>query len=179
MAEFTPEDGVSRSRRFRVAMQMDAEMGKWTHSENVAAVWRQVLGVPLKKGEDGIDVRPILIGEALLALPGAWLNHITRSKAQTIFKHAQFGIGVPAGAEVMISLCQALIGLDPDDALFVLDTKNAFGEVSRAEILEEALLVLPEIAPFLLKLWGEDSTSIYTASGPKNWSVIGMYDGLF
>ena len=65
-----------------------------------------MLGVPLKKGDDGLDIRPILIGETLIALPGAWLKHITQAKARKLFKNAQFGIEVSAGAEVMIALCQ-------------------------------------------------------------------------
>ena len=104
----------------------------------IAKDWRPVLGVPLKKGDDGLDIRPVLIGEALISLPGAWLKFITQTKAQKLFKNVQFGIGVPAGAEVMIALCQALIKLDPSDGLFVLDMVNAFGEISRAEVLEEA-----------------------------------------
>lgn len=135
--------------------------------------------MPLKKGENGLEVRPILIGEALVSLPGAWLKHITASKTQKIFKNTQFGLGVPAGAEVMITLCQTLIKLDPEDALYVLDMINGFGEISRAEIIEEAILVMPEIVPFLLQLWGESATSIYTPSGTKQWTIIEMYDGLF
>ena len=107
--------------------------------ENIARMWRPVLGVPLKEGDDGLDVRPILIGEALISLPGARLKHITQGKTQKLFKHAQFGIGVSAGAGTMIALCQALVKLDPDDAIFMLDMTNTFGEISRAEIIEEAL----------------------------------------
>ena len=56
---------------------------------------------------------------------------------------------------------------------------NEFGEISRAEVLEEALLMMPEIVPFLMKLWGEEHTPIFIASGMNEWTIIEMQDGLF
>ena len=41
--------------------------------DGMAKMWKSVLGIPLKKGDDGMDVRPILVGEALVSLPGAFL----------------------------------------------------------------------------------------------------------
>ena len=44
--------------------------------DDMAHEWRAVLGIPLRKGSDGQDVRPILIGESLMSLPGACLQHV-------------------------------------------------------------------------------------------------------
>ena len=55
----------------------------WTSAkvpEYMAHEWRAVLGIPLRKGSDGMDVRPILIGEALLSLPGAYLQYATQAR---------------------------------------------------------------------------------------------------
>ena len=54
--------------------------------DSIAQHWRAVLGIPLCKGEDGHDVRPILIGEALMSLPGACLQHVVQSKATKLLK---------------------------------------------------------------------------------------------
>ena len=55
---------------------------------------------------------------------------------------------------------------------------NAFGEISRAEVFEEILESLPEIAPFILQLWG-DGKFIYCASGGTSCFASKMVDGLF
>ena len=60
-----------------------------------------------------------------------------------------------------------------------LDMKNAFGEISRAEIFEEVVEVLPEIAPYLTCMWGDAGTPIYVPSGANDWQVLVLLDGLF
>ena len=127
----------------------------WTSAkvpEHMAHEWRAVLGIPLRKGSDGMDVRPILIGEALLSLPGAYLQYATQARVTKILAKTQFGMGVVAGPETMMGIAQALTKLSPDDVFGALDVINAFGEISRAKILKEILVDVPEIAPFLLQL---------------------------
>ena len=68
-----------------------------------------MIGNPLKKGDDGAEVRPILIGESLLALPGAWLSHMTSPKLKRTLGTSQFGVGIPSGPESMAALCSALL----------------------------------------------------------------------
>ena len=78
-----------------------------------------------------------------------------------------------------MALCKALARLRPEHAIAAFDMINTFGEVSRAEIFEEVLEYLPEIAPFVLQLWGTEGTSIYCASGASTWNVSKLVDGLF
>ena len=73
--------------------------------ECMACEWRSVLGIPLRKGEDGLDVRPILIGEALLSLPGACLQYVIQTKVAKLLSGSQFGIGIASGPESMIAIC--------------------------------------------------------------------------
>ena len=159
---------------------------RWTQSwvsglvpEIMACHWRTVLGVPLRKGDAGDDVRPILISEALTSLPGACLQEITRDKVQKLLLPSQFGIGVAAGAESMVLQGKVLASLCPDDAFCAFDMRNAFGEISRAEIMEEVLAEVPELAPFLVSLWGEAGTPIVIAVGSGEWARITLLDGLF
>ena len=107
--------------------------------EHMAHEWRGVLGIPLRKGVDGFEIRPILIGESLMSLPGAYLQFATQSKVSKLLSKTQFGIGVTAGAETMLGVVKALTKLCPADALAALDMVNAFGEVLRAEVLEEVI----------------------------------------
>ena len=99
----------------------------------MAAPWRGTLGIPLRKGDDGADVRPIIIGDAFLSLPGACLPEITQHKAAQLFSDTHLGLGTPAGPETLLYIGKALSKLCPDDVLCALDVHNAFGEISRAE----------------------------------------------
>eukprot|EP00959_Pyramimonas_sp_CCMP1952_P016447 348922-Pyramimonas_sp.AAC.1 len=79
----------------------------------------------------------------------------------------------------MLCIGRALAELCPGDAFCAFDMHNAFGEVSRAEIMEEVHKEVPEIALYLLNLWGPAGTPVYTASGPAAWSCFSMVDGLY
>ena len=56
---------------------------------------------------------------------------------------------------------------------------NAFGEAFRAEVMEELLAEIPEVAPFMMLLWGEEGTPLYVATGASDWLRIVIFDGLF
>ena len=56
---------------------------------------------------------------------------------------------------------------------------NAFGEISRTEILEEVVEYIPELAPFLLQLWGERGMPVVVANGASTWATFYLVDGLF
>ena len=79
----------------------------------------------------------------------------------------------------MIGIVNALTKLCPDDAFVALDMVNAFGEISRAEILEEVLSTVPELAPFLIQLWGDNGTPIFVANTTSTWKTFCLVDGLF
>ena len=63
-----------------------------------------------------------------MSLPGACLQYITQAKVAKLLRRSQFGIGVAAAPETMISICKALGKLNPNHALAALDMINAFGE---------------------------------------------------
>ena len=150
-----------------------------TVPEIMAAPWRAVLGVPLRKGDGGEDVRPIMIGEALLSLPGACLQEALQGKVARLLSDTQLGIGIKAGPESFLCIGKALARLCPNDAFCAFDMHNAFGEVSRAEILEEVIHDFPEIAPYLINLWGAEGTPVHIASGATSWASFEMRDGLY
>ena len=112
-------------------------------------------------------------------LPTVCLQHVVQSKATKLLAPTQFGIGVEAAPETMIALCKALAKLSPGDVFGAFDMENASREVSRAEIFEEVLGSLPEIALFVLQLGGTDGTPIFCANGSCSWHVSKIVDGLF
>eukprot|EP00959_Pyramimonas_sp_CCMP1952_P130244 2723300-Pyramimonas_sp.AAC.1 len=76
----------------------------------------------------------------------------------------------------MLCIGRALAELCPGDAFCASGMHNAFGEVSRAEIMEEVRKEVPEIALYLLNLWVPAGTPVYTASGLAAWSCFSMVD---
>ena len=66
---------------------------------------------------------------------------------------------------MMISLYSASIKLYPDKALVVLDISNAFGEISRKEILDEVIAEVSEMAPYFMMIWEMKSTLIQISTG--------------
>lgn len=65
-----------------------------------------------------------------------------------------------------------------DDAFAAFDMVNAFGEISRAEFFENVLKSLPEIALYVLQLWGTKGTFIYCVNSSCSWQVNEIVDGL-
>ena len=60
-----------------------------------------------------------------------------------------------------------------------LDICNAFGDVSRAAILEEVVSSIPEFAPFLIALWGDHGTTVFVVNKSASWGSLCLVDGLF
>ena len=101
--------------------------------------------------------------------PGLFLQFSLQSKIKKVLGESQYGMGIPAAAETMIKISDTLAKLVPNDAFLALDISNAFGEINRSEIIDEALKVLPQIVPFLLSIWGDSYTSIFIAG----WLISG------
>ena len=137
------------------------------------------MGVPLRKGEDGEDIRPILIGQALMSLPGACLKQITRGKVEKLLLPSQLGNGPSSAPETYLCLGNALAKLCPEDAFCAFDVHNAFGKVFRAAVLQEVVAEVPELANFLICLWGDNGAPAYVADGSASCCIFRVHDGLF
>ena len=129
----------------------------------MADTWRDVVGVPLRKGEDGVDVRPIPICEALMGLLAGCLKNDNAEE----------------GTEAISLQSQALVELLPKDYLRGLDMTIAFGEMSRVAVLDEVIKELPELAPFVLLSWGDKGTPSHVPSDAAASDVLLLFDGLF
>ena len=101
----------------------------WTSGSlpGVAAdVFRDDLGVPLVKGTEHEDVRPLVIGELLAALP-ARVSHTQLNKrvVKMFLASAQYGFGIRDGASVLVTEVKGEMLLGTGDILCATDVRNA------------------------------------------------------
>ena len=108
-------------------------------------VLRRALLVPLKKGANSSDVRPILLQETLYTLTGATLLKHYRPRLNELFLDHQYAAGRKGGAEQLILLMSALHADQRHRRLHSraspllllnIDVSNAFNAVSRRYVLE-------------------------------------------
>ena len=125
----------------------------------------------LVKNKEGrpLDIRPIVVGEALRRLTGKCLCIITKPKASDFFTPFQYGVACPAGAEKVIHGVRSSIQEHwKDDDNFTVckvDMSNAFNLVSRQALLEECAVHFPELLPWVGWCYG---------SHPTLWHPLGQ-----
>ena len=116
------------------------------------------------KSEEGspLDIRPIVVGEALRRLTGKCLSIISGSKApEFFFGPFQLGVARPAGAEKLVHGLRRCIRDHWEDDDFVackVDLRNAFNEVSRKALLEECATHFPELFWWVFWCYGQHHT---------------------
>ena len=124
----------------------------------------------LVKNKEGrpLDIRPIVVGEALRRLTGKCLCIITKPKASDFFTPFQYGVTCPAGAEKVIHGVRSSIQEHWKDDNFTVckvDMSNAFNLVSRQALLEECAVHFPELLPWVGWCYG---------SHPTLWHPLGQ-----
>ena len=124
----------------------------------------------LVKNKEGrpLDIRPIVVGEALRRLTGKCLCIITKPKASDFFTPFQYGVACLAGAEKVIHGVRSSIQEHWKDDKFTVckvDMSNAFNLVSRQALLEECAVHFPELLPWVGWCYG---------SHPTLWHPLGQ-----
>ena len=122
----------------------------------------------LIKNEEGssLDVRSIVVGEALRRRTGKCLCTMARVKASEFLGPFQLGEACPAGAEKLVHGLRRCIRDHWNDDDFVacrVDLRNAFNKISRKALLEECANHFPELFRWVfygqhLTLWHSMST---------------------
>eukprot|EP00731_Ephydatia_muelleri_P000193 Em0001g193a len=117
----------------------------------------------LVKNKEGrpLDIRPIVVGEALRRLTGKCLCIITKPKASDFFTPFQYGVACPAGAEKVIHGVRSSIQEHWKDDKFTVckvDMSNAFNLVSRQALLEECAVHFTELLPWVGWCYGSHPT---------------------
>jgi hypothetical protein len=113
------------------------------------------------------DVRPIALGDTLSKVVGKLLLKISKDAIARIFQPFQLGIGFSNATEVIAHSIEALRIKNPTWDILALDFKNAFNSVSRKAALEQCLLRMPSLFPYLNAMYGEESKLLVRRSDGK------------
>ena len=92
-----------------------------------ASAWTQAIIVPLNKDTEGIGVRPIALGEALLKLAEAIAVDETAPALRAFLEPAQVAVRTPGGAELVAHMVRTWTQEHPEHALVQVDLRNAYG----------------------------------------------------
>ena len=105
----------------------------------------------LVKNKEGrpLDIRPIVVGEALRRVTGKCLCIITKPKASDFFTPFQYGVACPAGAEKVIPGVRSCIQEHYNFTVCKVNMSNAFNLLSRQALLEECAVHFSELLPWV------------------------------
>ena len=133
---------------------------------------------PLSK-PGGRGIRPIALFECPVKLAtGLLMEHTTKDIAAVVSPY-QFGIGMPAGAEVMLKTIQAVARAFPDIAFGSSDVKNAFGTVFRRSSLRAVAKFRPVLIPAMAQMWQGGASGLLAQCSPTLWEMFFVGDGVF
>jgi hypothetical protein len=76
-------------------------------------------------------------------------------------KNGQFGLDVPGGSEIIGHILQSTIDSNPDIAIISCDVENAFNSINRDHILTTAFQYIPELAPFVAKIYSCEKSCVH------------------
>ena len=125
----------------------------WAHGavpEAVAQLWTGAALVALLKPSGG--VRPIALGEAMLKFAEVCILEMASARIRRLLEPQQVGCRTPGGAEAAIEALRAAAG-GRGVAVLQLDLKNAYGQISRDEMLEALRSDAPELARCAAAQW--------------------------
>ena len=106
------------------------------------------------------------------------MEHCTKDIANVVAPF-QFGIGMPAGAEVMLKTIQAVARAFPHLAFGRSDVKNAFGTVFRRSSLRAAARFRPALVPAMAQMWQGGASGLLAQCSPTLWELFFVGDGVF
>jgi hypothetical protein len=131
-------------------------------------------GVGIPKNDKG-ELRPIVIGNVLLRLIGSAAVAKLSPDIATYFlkpKAIQFGVGVPAGCEIMAAAINAHLELHQDHVDISCDARNAFNSWCRSRLWEPLREKFPSLYAFTKLLYGQASDIIFHEDGQGLASIV-------
>jgi hypothetical protein len=116
----------------------------------------KLAALPKKDG----GLRPIAIGETLRRITGKAMMHCATDSVNQRLKPFQVGVGVKAGAEVLVHVARQWLGRNKNErskVLVMLDLKNAFNSIDRSAVRQGIRRTFPAGAPWIDCCYAEDS----------------------
>lgn len=104
------------------------------------------------------EVRPVGIGEALRRLICKAIAHAARGELQEACGAMQLCAGQPSGCEAGAAALQKLWDDPAVEAIILIDARNAFNTLNRAEAINTAWAQCPMLGRSLQNLYGKPSS---------------------
>jgi hypothetical protein len=130
--------------------------------------------VALDKGQG--EVRPVGIGEALRRLICKVISYAVQTELQEACGAMQLCAGLPSGCEAGANALQKIWEEPGTEAVIMVDARNAFNELNRAEALNATWEHCPIMGRALKNLYGHPSV-LRMADGSKLMSEEGTTQG--
>jgi hypothetical protein len=110
-------------------------------------------GMPLPKGE--ISIRPIAIPHLTRKIVEKCIASNYSQRFEKHFHGLQFGVATPSGTEKIIHGMMDHKISNPKDDIVLLDSENAFNNLSRDCIFKEIKAYFPELLPYVLSIYNQ------------------------
>ena len=127
----------------------------------------------------GAKARPIACGDTLRRLfSGAWCRKHRESIVKLLSAQGQYGVGVVGGAERVACLVETIA--QADGVLLSLDARNAFNSISRAAVIRETAAHLPQLYPYVSRVYGSGRTArlLYAVPNTAQPAVVLSQQGV-
>jgi len=108
-------------------------------------------------------LRPIAVGETLRRIAAKSMMHCATDAVNLRLKPFQVGVGVKAGAEVLVHVARQWLGRNREErgkVLVMIDLENAFNSIDRAAVRQGIRRTFPAAAPWIDLCYTEDSLLI-------------------
>jgi hypothetical protein len=116
--------------------------------------YHQFLGscqsMPLSKEES--NIRPIAMPHLVV---GECLASLYSKKFENHFHGLQYGVATPGGTEKVVHSILDHQRADPTQDIVLLDSENAFNNLSRDCMFEEVKNFFPELLPYVLSIYNQ------------------------
>jgi len=129
-------------------------------------------GVALRKRAGSDDVRPIGIGEVFTTIAGALAvkSADVKYKIPDAVGPTDWMHGTPGGVEALAHFARAYLRTHPGHVVAKTDVENAFGAISRTDILAAAEQY-PSLVPLAKMLYGSPNSVVYS-DGAVSFSLL-------
>ena len=106
--------------------------------------------IPLNKNP---GVRPIGVGEIIRRIVGKAIGWVFKSDIQKAAGPLQVSMGVQGGAEAAIHAMKEVFERDENEAVILIDAKNAFNSLNRNVALRNIQYICPPISKILINTY--------------------------
>ena len=127
----------------------------------------------------GVKARPIACGDTLRRLFGSIYCKRSKKACSALFEAVnQFGVAVTGGVERVAAMAQLVH--QAGGTMLAIDGRNAFNAVSRTQVLKCVAKHLPDLYPYVVRMYGSASTPslLFSLDGEAQPAVVPSRQGV-